>query len=176
MVGATPIERTLADDLSERTGLSPLNSLPSTQRILQALQLLDGLAGPLSDHPISDAKLRGESDFELPRCEHRLSLGVTVAMQPMDANPWTVTGELRRAEAVNMSVSGICLAHKSPIAFRHVAVIFGWRDGLADALITRLIWCRFTRGGEYYSGGRFVDALHLELAEPPSWGTLLPTA
>lgn len=87
---------------------------------------------------------------------HRRSFQEQVLVIPLDSICMQPSGRAIVTHGRDISSGGIAFDHQSPIANRHVAVVLQTQDGGEIAMLTSLNWCRFTREGTYYSGGRFI--------------------
>jgi hypothetical protein len=56
----------------------------------------------------------------------------------------------------DLSLGGISFVHRQPLPCRKVALRFIQQERVSEAVLVRLIWCRFTRRADYLSGGRLL--------------------
>lgn len=87
---------------------------------------------------------------------HRRAFQHSVVVTPLESMNMQPIGESVVARGRDISSGGIAFDHDAPIANRHVAVTLQVEDGGSITMITSLNWCRFTREGSYFSGGRFI--------------------
>lgn len=66
--------------------------------------------------------------------------------------PWVARGR-------DLSQGGLSYFHRNPQPFRQLAVQFVEQLEAPAALLMRVGWCRFTREGQYQSGGQFLRAV-----------------
>ena len=65
----------------------------------------------------------------------------------------------------DLSESGLGFYHHEPLPYRRVIASLEAPNGRWFAFLMDLTWCRFTKGGWYESGGRFIEAALSPLAE-----------
>ena len=107
---------------------------------------------------------------------HRVPFGRLLGITPLDGGVIPLpAGEMRAVQGRDISLSGIAFSHTRPIPNRTVAVTFWDESGAANSIVTELNWCRFTRGGEYQSGGKFLQIIELPEATRQD-SCLLPLA
>lgn len=90
------------------------------------------------------------------RESHRVALTAPIAVSmehPTDPGgpPLTVIGSGR-----DVSPRGVAFSHMRPLPCREAILTFALSDGSFESVLTRLTWCRFSRAGIYFSGGKFV--------------------
>ena len=93
------------------------------------------------------------------RRDTRLPYPHLVLLTPVDGDTLVPSGPAQTVVGKQISETGLCFFHPSPLPFRWVIVEL---EGLNDnrvRLLLDLDWCRFTRQGWYESGGRFVRAV-----------------
>ena len=66
----------------------------------------------------------------------------------------------------HLSESGLGFYHHEPISYRRVIASLKAPNGQWFAFLMDLTWCRFTKGGWYESGGRFIETTLSPLEEP----------
>jgi hypothetical protein len=104
-----------------------------------------------------------ESAVDRRRC-HRLPFEHSIGVTPLVGDE--ADGELQLALGRDISLGGIAFTHSEPIPNRYVAVTFWHEDGDDESVVTQLTWCRFTRQGDYQSGGNFLRMIELP---NPTW-------
>ncbi|MDA1013620.1 MAG: hypothetical protein O3A00_04100 [Planctomycetota bacterium] len=87
---------------------------------------------------------------------HRRSFHDQLIIIPLESICMQPTGRPIVTRGRDISSGGIAFDHQTPIANRHVAIVLRTTDGGEITMLTCLNWCRFTREGTYYSGGRFI--------------------
>ncbi len=96
------------------------------------------------------------------RCWHRVPFERLLGITPLEGD--LPADQMRVAKGRDISLSGIAFTHTEPIPHRAVAITL-WDDaGQTESIVTQLSWCRFTRSGEYQSGGKFLRII--DLPEP----------
>lgn len=120
----------------------------------------------------------------------RLPFDEPIVLTPWDSRTGAALAPASLASGREISSRGLSFSHERSIPHRSVAVSFR-TDRLDESgtlaietIVVRLIWCRFTRKGEYLSGGRFDGILPDEFGAPlapllldssdqrDSWGSL----
>lgn len=97
-------------------------------------------------------------------CDRRACVRVA-ANEPMDLVPLSdesaePMGMPERVICCDISDHGLRIRHRGPLVFRTVGLSF---PGNELQFVTRLKWCRFTRDGQYESGGMFVKVIERKL-------------
>ncbi|MFH1922676.1 MAG: hypothetical protein ABIP48_22665 [Planctomycetota bacterium] len=66
----------------------------------------------------------------------------------------------------DVSSCGVGLAHAHPIERGPVLLAFELRNGERVSFIAEVLWCELQDDGQYYSGGKLMDVLNAEEAQP----------
>lgn len=104
------------------------------------------------------------------RRSHRMSFPDRMCLTGLDADlaacavPLLVRGR-------DLSIDGISFSHLRPVPYRHVQMLLPLASGL-ESIIVRLTWCRYSRQGEYVSGGYFVRRADASESPADDWDTL----
>ena len=93
------------------------------------------------------------------RRAHRIPSRQALALTLLDDRTLEPVGETTRVYAWDLSDRGLSFLHRTPLACRNVAITIALPGGGVQSVQTRLTWCRFTREGQYRSGGQFVRAI-----------------
>lgn len=121
----------------------------SEESVLSSLRELETLVEGLLASWVGNAAL--------PRRRfHRVAYRRPVAITPLCDETLQAAGETRRVETRDLSRAGLSFRHCHPLDSRLVAVTFPRNTAPPETIVLRLTWCRFTRNGVYYSGGRFL--------------------
>ncbi len=97
------------------------------------------------------------------RCHTRYPFPCLIHLTPVDAD-----GAAEETVVVvgrDLSESGLGFYHHEPLPYRRVIASLEAPNGRWFAFLMDLTWCRFTKGGWYESGGRFIEAALSPLAE-----------
>ncbi|GAB4159357.1 MAG: hypothetical protein Tsb009_36660 [Planctomycetaceae bacterium] len=96
------------------------------------------------------------------RRSHRVNHRVVFAITPFSECGTFPSGDSQLAKAWDISRTGISFTHQEPISCRMAVATFARPDGSVESILTRLKWCRFTKRGEYRSGGAFAKVLSMD--------------
>lgn len=114
----------------------------------------------------------GENVSVHRRSEHRALFTGSIVLTPFDLEMSTPSGESRLVTGRNLSLHGISFAHETPLPYRDIVLSFALPDGDVESMVTRLMWCRFTRDGSYYSGGRLLRTVESPIGSDVDWNLL----
>lgn len=92
---------------------------------------------------------------------HRVAFDGVLGVTALDEREATPNGPMQTVRGRDISLSGVAFTHAQPIPNRIVAVTFWDESGQAESIVTELNWCRFTRSGNYQSGGKFLRVIEL---------------
>jgi hypothetical protein len=121
----------------------------SSSSAIEQLDVIDTLLRGL------DASWNDSASFER-RSWHRVSYSVPLTIAPLDPSTGEIVAEAMPAAGRTLSLGGLSFNHKLPIPNVHVVVTLLDASGLPERVVMQLRWCRFTRCGQYESGGRFL--------------------
>lgn len=116
---------------------------------IEQLDVIDSLLRGL------DASWNDSGSFER-RSWHRVSYSGPLMIAPLDPSTGEIVAEAMPAAGRTISLGGLSFNHKLPIPNVHVVVTLLDASGLPERVVMQLRWCRFTRCGQYESGGRFL--------------------
>jgi hypothetical protein len=123
------------------------------ESLVERLQDLDGLIETLF------ASWLGSLPLVPSRRSHRLSNRQLLALTPLDDASLAPNGVTQRVAAWDVSAGGLSFLHRETIVCRTIAVTFQFAPEEFRSVLTRLKWCRFTRNGQYRSGGQFLRTM-----------------
>jgi|GEM_PF-723398 hypothetical protein len=147
---------------------SETDAATATSVTLSALSRLDEVSRLID----SISAEWGESIMVHRRSDHRAAFTASVVLTPFDAGLATPNGEPKLVTGRNVSLQGISFVHELPLPFRDVVLTFALPDGGVEAILTRLKWCRFTRDGQYHSGGRLLHSVTSPIGRDIDWNLL----
>ena len=143
--------------MSALTATLSANSADSSLRALEAV-----LAPNLATWHSSDYAIERRDAQRLPLGQDICFIGLNDQFQ--------VTTAPLLMEGRDVSGQGLSFMHSQPITTRFAAVSFRVATGIETAIV-KLSWCRFSRPGQYLSGGKFVK--HRPAMQVPSdWSDL----
>ena len=90
------------------------------------------------------------------RQKHRYAFEQSVQLVPLDEQSEQPVGSALVVKTQDISASGIGFQHRVPLPYKKVALTLVPPGGTEITVVTRLLWCRFTREGHYETGGQFV--------------------
>jgi hypothetical protein len=106
--------------------------------------------------------VQGRSSLRIPFTE-------LIVVTPWDEATRGPTGRAVLADGRDISEEGIAFRHRQPLPCRYAVVSYRGADPeearSVESVLVRLLWCRFVRGGNYLSGGRFERPLEREFGE-----------
>jgi hypothetical protein len=114
----------------------------------------------------------GDSVMVHRRQDHRATFTNPLVLTPFDAGLAAPSGEPKLVVGRNVSLQGISFSHELPLPFRDVVLTFALPDGGVESMLTRLKWCRFTRDGQYHSGGRLLHTVASPVGRDIDWNLL----
>jgi hypothetical protein len=123
------------------------------ESLVERLQDLEGLINHLF------ASWLGAVPLIPSRRSHRLPNRQPVAVTPLDEASLEPNGVTQRVFAWDVSTGGLSFLHRDTLVCRTIAVTFQFEPGEFQSVLTRLKWCRFTRSGQYRSGGQFLRTI-----------------
>ena len=85
----------------------------------------------------------------------RYPLPCLIHLTPLDAD--VPTTESVVVVGRHLSENGLGFYHRDPLPYRRVIASLETPNGQWFAFLVDLTWCRFSKGGWYESGGRFLD-------------------
>lgn len=88
-----------------------------------------------------------------------------IRLLPVAADRSTPAGPAVIVVGKHLSERGLGFYHSKPLAARRMIATLEGAHGARLYLLIDLSWCRFTGGGWYESGGRFLEVVE-EFAEP----------
>lgn len=100
---------------------------------------------------------------------HRLPLTQDLCLVGLDDH-FRVVGEPCIVQGRDISADGISFSHHRPLPYRFIGLSYQAAQGTVTTLL-KLSWCRFTKPGEYASGGKFIRT-ETRLTLPSDWSTL----
>lgn len=104
------------------------------------------------------------------RSSHRIAYHRPMLVTPLDDRAAQPAGAAMMVTARDISLSGVSFTHGDPLTCRAVVCTFEpHEDDACESVVVRLTWCRFTRQGNYQSGGKFVKLVELALDHPIEW-------
>ena len=106
------------------------------------------------------------------RKDHRATFAASLVLTPFDAKSAIPSGEPKLVIGRNVSLHGISFSHELPLPFRDVVLTFALPDGGVESMLTHLKWCRFTRDGQYHSGGRLLKTVESPVGRDIDWNLL----
>ncbi len=102
------------------------------------------------------------SDLVERRRDNRYPFPYLLDLTPVGKDGITPEGETVVVVGKHLSEHGLSFFHRAPLPYRKALVAVEGRGGHSVGFLIDLRWCRFTKGGWYESGGRF-----LQTALPP---------
>ena len=90
------------------------------------------------------------------RQQHRYQFEQSVRLMPLDELSEKPAGTELIVQTRDISASGIGFMHRLPLPYKKVALKLVLPGDTEIVVVTRLLWCRFTREGHYETGGQFV--------------------
>jgi hypothetical protein len=97
------------------------------------------------------------NDLMERRRDNRYPFPCLVYLTPVAADGHTPVGEPVVVVGKHLSEKGLGFYHTKPLPHRRMIASLEGGRGRWFAFLMDLSWCRFTKGGWYESGGRFVE-------------------
>lgn len=145
---------------------SEIERLPSGVAALRRIRELEALLERLV------ASWHASPPLMHGRAWHRVRYEKPLILTPMDGERNQLAGKPRLVQGRDVSLGGCSFYHGDPLPCSRVALTFGVSDEDRVTLMVRLTWCRFTQGGIYQSGGKFLKPVELRIDEHVNWGAL----
>ena len=111
-------------------------------------------------HALEASWQRGGPGWER-RTAHRYDFCQTVTLVPLTARTEEPEGSCMIVETQELSANGVGISHSQPLPYKKVALTLALPCGARVTVITKLLWCRFTKEGRYASGGQFLRWVEL---------------
>jgi hypothetical protein len=105
------------------------------------------------------------NDLPERRHETRYPFPCLVHLTPVSADGAATEAETVVAVGRHLSEGGLGFYHRDPLPYRRVIASLEAPNGRWFAFVMDLTWCRFTKGGWYESGGRFLETALSPLEE-----------
>jgi hypothetical protein len=105
------------------------------------------------------------NDLVERRHDNRYPFPCLLHLTPVAAADATPQGESVVVVGKHLSENGLGFYHRDPLPYRKMLVSIEGRNGQWVAFLIDLRWCRFTKGGWYESGGRFLQTALSPLQE-----------
>jgi hypothetical protein len=99
------------------------------------------------------------NDLVERRRENRYPFPYLVHLTPVGADGYTPEGETVVVVGKHLSERGFGFYHQSPLPHRRMIASVESTKGHWVGFLVDLTWCRFTQGGWYESGGRFLQTV-----------------
>jgi hypothetical protein len=103
-----------------------------------------------------------QGDLVERRRDNRYPFPCLLNLTPVGNDGIRPEGETVVVVGKHLSEHGLSFFHRGPLPYRKMLVSIEARTGQSVGFVIDLRWCRFTKGGWYESGGRF-----LQTALPP---------
>ena len=97
------------------------------------------------------------NDLVERRRDNRYPFPYLVHMTPVGADGITPEGDSVVVVGKHLSEHGFGFYHQAPLPHRRMIASLESRRGQWLAFLIDLSWCRFTKGGWYESGGKFLQ-------------------
>ncbi len=91
------------------------------------------------------------------RHDNRYPFPCLLHLTPVGEDGVTAEGDTVVVVGKHLSEHGLGFYHREPLPYRRMLVSVEARRGQWVAFLIDLRWCRFTKGGWYESGGRFLQ-------------------
>ena len=105
------------------------------------------------------------NDLVERRRDNRYPFPCLVHLTPVGEDGMTPEGESVVVVGKHLSEKGFGFYHQAPLPHRRMIVSIEGRKGQWVGFLIDLGWCRFTKGGWYESGGRFLQTVLSPLQE-----------
>lgn len=99
------------------------------------------------------------------RRDNRYPFPCLIHLTPVGDDDTAPTGEPVVVVGKHLSERGFSFYHRDPLANRRVIASLENKRGQWMAFLADLTWCRFSKGGWYESGGRFLEAVLSPMVE-----------
>jgi hypothetical protein len=99
------------------------------------------------------------NDLMERRHDNRYPFPCLVQMTPVGRDGVTPQGESVVVVGKHLSELGFGFYHRDPLPYRKMIVSIEGKAGEHVGFLIDLKWCRFTKGGWYESGGRFLQTV-----------------
>jgi hypothetical protein len=99
------------------------------------------------------------NDLVERRRENRYPFPYLVHMTPVGADGFSPEGETTVVVGKHLSERGFGFYHHAPLPYRRMIASLQTNSGHWVGFLIDLTWCRFTKGGWYESGGRFLQTV-----------------
>jgi len=99
------------------------------------------------------------NDLAERRSDNRYPFPYLAHLTPVGQDGITPEGETVVVVGKHLSERGFGFYHRATLPHRRMIVSLESRNGEWIAFLIDLRWCRFTKGGWYESGGRFLQAV-----------------
>lgn len=93
------------------------------------------------------------------RSDNRYPFPYLAHLTPVGPDGVSPEGDTIVVVGKHLSERGFGFYHREPLPYRKMIVSLEGRDGHWLGFLIDLKWCRFTKGGWYESGGRFLEAV-----------------
>jgi hypothetical protein len=94
------------------------------------------------------------------RRDNRYPFPCLAHLTPVAQDGVTPDGESVVVVGKHLSEQGFGFYHHAPLPYRRMIVSLEGRNGRWFGFLIDLKWCRFTKGGWYESGGRFLQTVN----------------
>ena len=105
------------------------------------------------------------NDLVERRRDNRYPFPCLLHLTPVADDGVTPQGEPVVVVGKHISENGLGFYHRDPLPYRKMLVSVEGHNGQWVAFLIDLRWCRFTKGGWYESGGRFLQTALSPLQE-----------
>jgi hypothetical protein len=99
------------------------------------------------------------NDLVERRHDNRYPFPYLAHLTPVGEDGITPEGDSIVVVGKHLSERGFGFYHRATLPYRRMIVSLETRGGQYIAFLIDLRWCRFTKGGWYESGGRFLQAV-----------------
>jgi len=99
------------------------------------------------------------NDMAERRRDNRYPFPYLAHLTPVGPDGMTPMGEVVVVVGKHLSERGFGFYHRAPLPHRRMIVSLEGHNGHWISFLIDLKWCRFTKGGWYESGGRFLQVL-----------------
>ncbi len=103
------------------------------------------------------------NDLMERRRDSRYPFPYLIHLTPVGRDGVTPEGETVVVVGKHLSERGFGFYHQAPLPHRHMIASLETKQGHWLGFLIDLNWCRFTKGGWYESGGRFLQAVNSPL-------------
>lgn len=141
--------------VSTLAATSQASSRSPARGALPAALPLEGLL-----HALEASWQRGGPGWER-RIEHRYDFVQTIRLIPLNDLTEEPEGPAIFVETRELSVNGVGILHSQPLPYKKVALTLSLPCGSRVTIVTKLLWCRFSKEGRYASGGQFLRWMEL---------------